>query len=259
MHASERERIIMAELGRQPFIGVAELVAATKASEATVRRDLKRLADSGRVNRVRGGVEMRPRPTAVGHLQGTPFQRNLEENIAAKRAIAARAAALIAPGEPVIIDGGTTTFQMCPHLMTRDAQVLTNSLPIADQLIRNAACRLLMPAGEIFREQNIVLSPFDEDGIAHYAASKMFMGAAAITAAGLHQADSVLIRAERKLIDRARELIVLVDSSKFDRVASLILCPLERISRLITDEGISELHAAMLRDAGVALEIVPSR
>ena len=81
----------------------------------------------------------------------------------------------------------------------------------------------------------------------------MFMGAQGIGPLGLMEADPLLIQAEEKLIGQADELVVLVDSSKFDARSSLVLCPLERIDIVITDAGISDRAAAMLEAADIKL------
>jgi len=180
-------------------------------------------------------------------LVGAPFELNRTRHAAAKAAIGRAAAALCRPGEAVIIDGGTTTFQMCPHLAGLELQVLTNSLHIIGELLPQAGTRLAAPGGQIFREQNIILSPFDDDGLARYHAARMFMGAAALGPRGLMQADAVLIQAEQKLLARADQLIVLVDSSKLRASASFVVCGLGDIDVVVTDAGITEAEAAMLK------------
>ena len=112
-----------------------------------------------------------------------------------------------------------------------------------------------VPGGAIFREQSIILSPFDEDGLARYHASKLFMGAAAVGERGLMQADVVLIQAEQKLMDRADKLVVLVDSTKFRSSASFVVCGLDRIDTVITDVGVPPEAVAMLRRHGVEVMI----
>jgi len=71
------------------------------------------------------------------------------------------------------------------------------------------------------------------------------------------EADPLLIQAETKLIGQADELVVLVDSSKFENRSSLVLCPLERIDVLITDDGIGDKTATMLEEAGIRLIVAP--
>lgn len=255
MRQSERRREILNRLAAEPFASVQDLQSLVGASEATIRRDLRKLSEDGALKRVHGGVE-RPE-TQASHLSGTPLSRNKQVNVAQKRAIAKAAAALIQSGETLVIDGGSTTSLLCPYLTDLDLQVLTNSLPIVEQFLLSPRTRLLVPGGEIFREQNIILSPFDDDGTAECFASKMLMGAQALSPVGLLQADSILIRAERRLMARAEKLIVLADSSKFERNTGLVLCPLSEIDIVVTDSGISANNRAMLEKADIEVVIAP--
>jgi DeoR family ulaG and ulaABCDEF operon transcriptional repressor len=251
MHVHDREKLIDEALSSRGFVSFQELCARLDASAATIRRDLERLEKEGRLTRVRGGARAPVLPTQTDHLVGTPFEESRARNVDKKVAIGRAAASLCKKDDAIILDGGTTTFQMCPALRGLDIQVLSNSLYIVNELLRHPSVRVMVPGGAIFREQNIVLSPFDEDGLERYHASKMFMGAAAIGPKGLMQADGVLVQAERKLMERADMLVVLVDSSKFQASASFVLCPLSRIDVVITDKGARREDLAMLKNAKV--------
>jgi DeoR family ulaG and ulaABCDEF operon transcriptional repressor len=254
MHASERDQLILDLLREQDFLSLQMLCERLDASPATVRRDLERLEQQGMLQRVHGGA--RPSTNGVAsHLQGAPFDLNLRHQLSQKMAIGRVASTLCGPGDAVIIDGGTTTFQMCPYLQAPNLQVLTNSLHIVNALLRQPNVKLSVPGGSVFAEQNIILSPFDDDGLNHFHATKMFVGAAAINERGLLQADSILVQAERKLMARADVLVALVDSSKFRSHAGLLLCSLDQVDLVITDEGISKAERAMLRRAGVEVTI----
>ncbi|HEY1753295.1 MAG TPA: DeoR/GlpR family DNA-binding transcription regulator [Caulobacteraceae bacterium] len=250
MHASQRDAEILRLLESQGFVSFRQLSGRLDASSATIRRDLERLEADGRLVRVRGGARLAG-DGPWEHLVGAPFETNRARHAPEKAAIGRAAAALCRPGEAVIIDGGTTTFQMCGHLAGLELQVLTNSLHIINELLPQAGTRLSAPGGAIFREQNIILSPFEDDGLSHYHAAKLFMGAAAVGPRGLLQADVVLIQAEQKLLARADKLVVLVDSSKFRTSASFVVCDLEAIDVVVTDAGITADEAAMLKAHGI--------
>ncbi|MCA0938251.1 DeoR/GlpR family DNA-binding transcription regulator [Salipiger pacificus] len=252
MHETERHRIILSAVQERPIVTVSELVALTGTSEATIRRDIATLHGAKRLRRVRGGAEALTPPPLPG-LAGRPFAVNQSINIDQKQAIAREAVALCDDGEAIIINGGTTTFQMVHPLANRRLQVLTNSFPIAEHLLKNSKNTVMLPGGALYREQNIILSPFANDMTRHYYAKRMFMGAHALGPIGLMEADPLLIQAEEKLIDQADELVVLVDSTKFDNRSSLVLCPLERIDIVITDDGISDRTASMLEAAEIRL------
>lgn len=252
MHEKERHRIILAEVQEKPVVTVQEMVELTGSSEATIRRDIATLHLHKKLRRVRGGAESINPPQFIG-LAGRPFSVNETINSAQKRAIALKAVEMCDDGDAIIINGGTTTFQMVHPLATRRMQVFTNSFPIAEHLLKHSKNTIMLSGGAIYREQNIILSPFDNDVTRNFYAKRMFMGAQGLGPLGLMEADALLIQAEQKLIHQADELVVLVDSSKFRKRSSLILCPLERITTVITDAGIRDEERQMLESAGIGV------
>ena len=252
MHEKERHRLILSAVQEKPVVTVQEMVELTDSSEATIRRDIAALHVQKRLRRVRGGAEAISPPQFVG-LAGRPFSVNETLHAAQKRAIAREAVELCKDGEPIIINGGTTTFQMVHFLTGRRMPIFTNSFPIAEHLLKHSKNTVMLSGGTIYREQNIILSPFDNDVTRNFYARRMFMGAQGLGPLGLMEADPLLIQAEQKLIDQADELVVLIDSSKFRLRSSLILCGLSRIATVITDDGIEDREAKMLETAGVAL------
>jgi len=254
MHTAERDRIILNLLEEQRFVSFRELSQKVAASAATLRRDLERLQDAGKLKRVRGGAQIGSDSEITGfHLQGVPFHENVGRNRTAKEAIGKAAAALCKPGEAVIIDGGSTTLQMCPHLEVLKLQVLTNSLHIVSALLQQPNTGVSIPGGIVFREQNIVLDPFVDTTARTFHASRMFIGTAAVTRHGLMQTDIILVQAERKLLNLADQLIALVDSTKFAASAAHQLCELSRVHTLITDDHIDDAAAKMVEEHGVKL------
>jgi DeoR/GlpR family transcriptional regulator of sugar metabolism len=265
VHERERWQVIKAMLREHALVRIADVCRATGASEASVRRDFARLAEMGSATRVRGGLEAIPGSEAVPGSQMAAsdapalatrsFEISQTLNVAAKRAIARAAVALCSDGDAIIINGGTTTFEMGEFLRERRLKVLTNSYPLAETLIHDSKCRVALPGGEVYREQKLIVSPFEEDAIQHYSASRMFMSAISIGPLGVIEGDPLIARAETKLLKRAEKLVVLADSSKFTPRGSLVVCPLSRISTLITDANAPKEALDMLRDAGVEVMV----
>ncbi|GAA0529733.1 hypothetical protein GCM10008941_06400 [Rhizomicrobium palustre] len=112
---------------------------------------------------------------------------------------------------------------------------------------------VLIPGGTVFREQNIVLDPFEDVKAQSFHAARMFLGSAAIGRHGLMQSDIILVQAERKLLRLADEVVALMDSSKFEASAGHRLCELSDIHTLITDSGITDESAKMIENAGIKL------
>jgi DeoR family ulaG and ulaABCDEF operon transcriptional repressor len=256
MHAEDRERTILTILENQGFVSLRELDQRLAVSAATIWRDLKRLEIAGRIVRVRGGAKVTDGVSAG--FRGAPFNENIQKSPAAKAAIGKAAAALCSAGESIIIDGGSTTLQMCPHLGELELQVFTNSLHIVSALFSQMRTRVSLPSGTLFREQNIVLSAFEDDGTNHFEAAKMFMGAGSVGAQGLMQADVILMQAEQRLMSRSKGVVLLVDSSKFVTPSGHVVCPLGAIDIIISDNRIADAHAQMIERSGPKLIVVGS-
>ena len=137
MHEKERHTIILSAVEERPVVTVVELCNLTGASEATIRRDIATLDQEKQLRRVRGGAEALSPPQFVG-LAGRPFSVNEMMRIEEKQAIAAAAVDLCTDGDAIIINGGTTTFQMVHPLAGRRMQVFTNSFPIAEHLLKHS-------------------------------------------------------------------------------------------------------------------------
>ena len=249
MHANERDRVILSLLDEHGFVSLRDLTQWVDTSTATLRRDLERLRMSGKLTRVRGGVQSANVVDRNGGspLRGVPFHENVHLHRGAKKAIGKAAAQLCRPGDAVIIDGGSTTLQMCSHLEPLRLQVFTNSLHIVSALLPQQHTRVAIPGGVVFREQNIILHPFDDTTTYRFHASLMFVGAAAVTRYGLMKNDVMQVQAERKLLALADKVVALVDSSKFSASAAHSLCELSRVHTLITDRGLDEASAKLLK------------
>ncbi len=254
MHASDRDQVILNLLDVGGFLSFQELSNKLPVSPATLRRDLERLHQAGKLSRVHGGARLsNAARNATAQLLGVPFHANVNRARKEKAAIGRAAAAICRSGDAVIIDGGSTTLQMCPHLENLGLQVLTNSLHIAGILLQQPNTNVSIPGGMVFREQNIVLDPFEGVALRNFRASRMFMSCAAISHFGLMQSDIILMQAERQLLAIADELVVLADSEKFTAAAGYAVCELSRVATLITDIGLAPAHDDLIRSAGIQL------
>jgi DeoR family transcriptional regulator, ulaG and ulaABCDEF operon transcriptional repressor len=256
MHASRREADIMRVLKDRGLVTVRELERIIPASSATIRRDLARMAASGLIDRSHGAVAPVTPARMTGRLAGTPFARNVACRADHKARIGHAAAALCDPGEAVMIDGGSTTLQMCDHIRGLGLQVLTNSLHIVSALLTQPGTRVLVPSGTVFPDQAIILPVFGEDGMPRFHAPKLFMGAASVGPQGVMQADALLVAAERRLMAKADQTILLVDSSKFGAPSGQVVCGLSELHTVVTDREVHSDQTSMLENAGVRVIVV---
>ena len=237
MRERQRAEIVRNLLAERGFLSIADIMAATGVSAASARRDAGRLADAGLGERLHGGIQAIggafSKAIAPAPLATRSFEASRTINVDAKRAIARKAVEMCAAGDVIIINGGTTTFQM------------------SEFLIHETMNRVALPGGEVYRDQKLIVAPFDDDAIQHYSARLMFMSAISIGPLGIIEGDPLIARAETKLLKRADKLIVLADASKFAQRGSLVVCPLARIHTLITDSAAPREALAMLRETGV--------
>jgi len=248
----ERHNLILKLIDERSIVSVADLLDLLGASEATIRRDINTLSERGDVRRIRGGAEA-VRPRLQAHLVGMPFSLSQGINVPQKRAIARAAAGLITAGESIIINGGTTTFALVEFLADQDLDVLTNSFPIAAQLLSTSRNRITLPGGTIFREQNIVLSPFDNDTIENFWGNKLFTGCYGLNRFGIMEADPLIVQAQTKLLKRTEHVVVMADSSKLRQKSAMIVTGLDRISTIVTDDGAQPEELEGFRSMGITV------
>jgi DeoR family ulaG and ulaABCDEF operon transcriptional repressor len=252
----KRRKHLLKLLGVHQTATVQQFVDWLHVSPATVRRDINCLAAHKLLVRTRGGAQDLLPAERQSPLSSASFQYNIQCFAARKRAIARRAASMCTDGETIIINGGTTTFMMAEFLTDKQLTIMTNSFLIADRLLVSSENDVILPAGTVYREQRVILSPFDNDVTQHHFARKMFMSVYGLSVLGLLKADPLLILAEKRLISQAEELIVLADSSKFARSAGLVLCGLDRVNIVITDTGVSDKAVQTLEQYGVKVVTV---
>lgn len=258
----KRRKRLLKLLAEHTTVSVPQLVEWLSASPATVRRDISWLAARNLLTRTRGGAANLEQKKRTFALTSETFQNNIQCFAERKRAIARYACSLCVDGETIIINGGTTTFMMAEFLADKHMKILTNSFLMAERLLVSSENEIILPGGTVYREQNVILSPFENDITQHHYAAKMFMSVHGLSLLGLMEADPLLIQAEKRLIGQAEELIVLADSSKFAKKAGLILCGLNRVSTVITDTCASESAVQLLEQSGVkvitvAPEVMP--
>jgi DeoR family ulaG and ulaABCDEF operon transcriptional repressor len=146
---------------------------------------------------------------------------------------------------------------MTEFLADRQLDVLTNSIPVLSRLHETSRNRVSVPGGTIFREQNIVISPFEDDTVDSFWAQKLFTGCYGINRHGVMEADPLIVQAQARLLKRAERVIVLADSHKLRQRSPIIVLPLEKVSALITDDAARDEELDELRDAGIKIIIAP--
>ncbi|MGL1957266.1 MAG: DeoR/GlpR family DNA-binding transcription regulator [Colwellia sp.] len=258
MLEKQRQHSILDILEKHTYASVTTLCKQLKSSEATIRRDLLKLAKAKKIKKIRGGAEalsQQKKPTS-NKIFGTDFLIDVEKHSKTKRLIAQKAVELCSDNESIIINGGSSTFMMAEFLQDRKLNILTNSFFLSRLLVENSENQITLPGGEIYRKQGIILSSFENDTIDHYYGTKMFMGTPGISEYGVMETDPLLVRAEQKLKKRAEKLIVLADSSKVGVKGNLVLSTLKDVDIVITDSGADPKILAHFEKEGIEVIVV---
>ena len=251
-----RQKKILDILDEKQFASVRFMADQLESSEATIRRDITKMAESNLLIKIRGGVEAIKKSGMAHskpHLKGSVFLEDVGKQVQAKRQIAKKAVELCEEGESIIINGGSSTYMMSEFLGGKDLSILTNSFVLAQELLINSENQVTLPGGELYREQGIVLSAYENDTIQYYHATKMFMGTPGICSYGVMESDPLLIRAEQKLRKRADKLIVLADHSKIGTRSNFVFSTLNEVDILITDNEADEAILKTFEEEGVQI------
>ena len=252
MTADERRQQLSEVLARRGFADLGLLAGEVGASESTVRRDLTQLEEEGLVRRTHGGAVF-----VSDRFSALNYAARESAAVAEKVAIGRATAALIQDGETILLDGGTTTFQVARHLLTRSLQVVTNSLPIANLLSSAANIELILVGGYIYPRTGVALGPLTRQALASLNVGKAIVGLAGVTDDGLYNANVLMAEAEQQMVQSADEVIVTVDHDKFGRRALARLGGWDMVDRLVTDDGLDAGWRDKVQGFGVELIVAP--
>jgi len=251
---AEERRSRLVELVRvRRFVSLPELTQQLEVSESTVRRDLDQLEQEGTLRRIHGGV------LYGGDTPGLPhFEAQKADELARKRAIAKTAVGLIEDGDTILLDGGSTTYELARLLVGRPLHVVTTSLPVANLFAPDASSDLVLIGGNICSRSGVARGPYADKMLGMVRVRKTILSVAGIKEEGFFNNNLLLIATEQAMMDAADEVIVVADSSKFGRQSLGHLCPLKEVDRLVVDDGISASWREIVAGAGVELLIAES-
>lgn len=250
----ERHLAILGQLERKETLSLDDLIGVIPTSESTLRRDIDYLSDMKQVIKVRGGITRIAREPEESRLTTSPFSSERLKNADHKAAIGKAAADMLSGNESIIINGGTTTWHMAEYLPKNGLTILTNSLPIIDYVAKQTSNRCFANSGEVFHHHMVILGHLKSE-VPNFFGDLFFSGCQGISPWGIMEGDPLLVHAEQEFISQSEKLIILADSSKFTTRKSIIMCPLNEVHTVITDDHIDDDSCKMLEKAGVRLII----
>jgi len=253
MLPTQRRQAILAEVRQAKAVSADELARRFGVSLETIRRDLRGLRDRGLLERVYGGA------LSVRSTEGS-FAARSSLHPERKLAIARLAATLVGPEDTIVIDVGTTALEVARALpATFEGRVLTNSVPVAMELAGRREIELLLCGGQVRHGDGACAGAHAEAFFAEFYADRAFLGSGGVhPEAGLTDYYPAEVVTRRTIIEHTAASYVLADSSKLGVIAVHRVCPLDRVTAVLTDgetepgahEALTSAGATVLRAGG---------
>jgi DeoR family transcriptional regulator, aga operon transcriptional repressor len=251
----ERRQKSLELVEKQGRVTVDELGKRFAVSAVTVRGDLDSLDRSGALIRSHGGALKR-----ASALQDSPIDVKETLHHGEKVRIGHAAAQMIRENETVMLDSGTTTAEVTRHmkfLKLKSLTVITNALNIAMELANLSHVRVIMIGGILRQMSYSLVGPHAEHALRGLLADRLFLGVDGLDPEiGLSTPDVLEAQLNASMIRASREVIVVADSSKFQRRSLSVIAKLDSVHKVITDDRVSPEMVAALQAHGVEVIVV---
>jgi DeoR/GlpR family transcriptional regulator of sugar metabolism len=248
MLVTERRAKLLDIIRRQGFASLTDMAEQLGVSESTVRRDVGRLEQEGATRRTHGGAFYTGPSPLVAH-----FQHRQEAQWDQKKAIASAAARLVDDSDTLLLDGGSTTYELARLLVGRPLQVITNSLPVANLFSAAPNAELVVIGGYLHARTGAIFGEYADRMLATLRVGKAVISAAAINERGLDNNNHMLASTQRAMVEAAEQVVVVADSTKFGHQSLAPICELAAIDHFVVDSELDAAWQARLRQAGARL------
>lgn len=234
MVAQLRRMKILDLIRQDGYASLDSLVRELGVSESTIRRDVSALDRAGQVRRTHGGV------LPISALPDNPhFRQHQSAAQAQKRAIAAVASEMVQERDTVVLDGGSTTYELGLRLMGRNLQIVTNSLPLANLFSRSESTDLTLVGGHLHSRTGVSLGPVAKRMLEQLHCRWAFLSVAGLDAERLYNDNQLLVETERAMMGAADRVVILADSTKFGRKGMFPLCDWDRVHCVVVDHHLA--------------------
>lgn len=244
----ERYTLILQMIQNQQKMSIIDLSHELGVSEITIRRDLKDLVDRGMVHRIYGGAII-----AQASPIDSPVLQRLNEDKEIKEKIGQAAAALVQDGETVFIGSGSTTTYVARQLVNRKRlTVITNALNVGMELATSEGVTVVVVGGMLHPSELSLIGHIADQALRELRVDKVIMGIQAIsTHAGLSNDYLPEVMTDRAIFAMTQEVILVADNTKFEKVETGYVAPINRIKTLITDHKTDANVLKQIRDLGI--------
>lgn len=254
MQPEERQSKVEAYLQRAEFASLEELAQHVGVSVSTVRRDVAALEVGKLVRRTHGGAR------SLQPSKSDEFVFNVRDThqVQEKNSLGEACAALIEPGQNVIIDSGTTCFHVAKRLDDKVAQIITNSLPIANHFSGSVRHEVHLSGGVIYPRLGTLVGPHAVETFSRMHADVAILSGSGISADGIYNSHALLVDIQRAMMQGAARVIFCLDHTKFGRRSTFFLCDFSDVDVIVTDAKAPEDLVAALRAKGLEVILAPA-
>ncbi|MCR0335952.1 DeoR/GlpR family DNA-binding transcription regulator [[Clostridium] innocuum] len=254
MIRSERLHKIVEFVECNGYVTYDKLTQEVKVTERTIRRDVDDLSKQGLLCKVWGGVKSIDAKVSLE----SEFSLKGEIHQEQKQSIGKAAAALIEDGECVGIDVGTTAVEITKHLRNKkELTVITASIPVILELMNNGDSNVICTGGRLSRSDKGLNGQYATTILDEYIMDKVFLGVAGMSfefGFSLFNVEDAIVK--KKMISRAREVIIVMDASKVGHTKHAILCGFDKVHKIITDKSIDPSVVEQLESYGIEVIII---
>jgi DeoR family transcriptional regulator of aga operon len=259
MLINDRQNQIIDILVEQQSVSVTELVALLNVSAVTIRTDLNQLADQGKLVRTHGGAMLVGEKTR----QELTFATRQQLHAAQKECIGALAASLVQPLDSILLDASTTALAVGRVLKQRqdltEVTIISTGVWTALEMLGTPHLNIMLAGGNLRNTTGSIIGSIAREVLSKINIHRAFLGAWGLTVThGLTEANMQEVELKQFIIERCQEVIAVVDSSKFGQVALSTFAPLDKISRIVTDDGAPAEMVAEFRARGIEVLIAES-
>ncbi len=253
LYSEERKKKILDFIQKHGKASVQELTEVFQVSESTVRRDLNDLEDAKLLKRAHGGALS---------LQNVNFEPTVGEkmvtHIKEKHAIAKKAVELIEEGDTILLDAGTTTFELAKELKTfSNLTVVTNDINISQELLHHPGIEIMVTGGMLRKETQAMVGPVAEQSLGMIRVDKLFLAINGLDLeAGLTTPNLIEAATKRKMITIAKQVILLADHSKLGKVYRAKVADIAEVNHVILDNALDEEILNQFKTTGISVHLV---
>ena len=252
MFPVERRKAILEILDKRGSATVEDLSKALFTGEATVRRDLERMAKEGIITRTHGGAVKIDR----GNID-FPLTFRESENTRIKDALCEAAAELISDGQSIFLDGSSTVMRLIPRIaFKKHLKIVTNGVKTAYELSGQGLDSVVCTGGTLSVASASLTGAETVEAVKKFNVDLFFFSCRAVSDNGLSESTQEVAEVKNAMAEHARKNVLLVDSGKFGKTAFCNLDVLDRLDYVITDAAVGGEIRSLFEKNGVRVLVV---